>query len=186
MPFTPYHLGPGLLFGLLLFRRIHFPTFIVASVILDLEPLYHLLAGNGRLHAFFHTFLGALIVSIVLAIIMKKIDEHLQPALKPARLNQDFSTSFFGAAVLGTFLHLALDSILYPDISPFFPLTQNYLYGLVPAYAVFGFCIVTAILGILVFGARFFDITLKTRNKNESHHSLPDQYGHVLSRKKSR
>jgi len=38
MPFTPYHLGPGLFVGLLFLGFIDFPTFLVASVIVDMEP----------------------------------------------------------------------------------------------------------------------------------------------------
>ena len=38
MPFTPYHLGPGLFVGLLFLSFIDFPTFLVASVIVDVEP----------------------------------------------------------------------------------------------------------------------------------------------------
>ena len=38
MPFTPFHLGPGLLLGLLLLSYVDLPTFLLASVIVDVEP----------------------------------------------------------------------------------------------------------------------------------------------------
>jgi len=38
MPFTAYHLGPGLFVGLLFLGFIDFPTFIVANVIVDGDP----------------------------------------------------------------------------------------------------------------------------------------------------
>ena len=51
MPLTPFHLGPGLLFGLLLFRYIDFPTSLIASVIVDVEPILALASLNYLLLA---------------------------------------------------------------------------------------------------------------------------------------
>ncbi len=39
MPLTPFHLGPDLFFGLLFFSYVDFPTFLVANVIVDIEPI---------------------------------------------------------------------------------------------------------------------------------------------------
>ena len=59
MPFTPFHLGPALFLGLLLFRLVDLPTFLAANVILDLEPLAVLLLDlDYPLHGLFHSFLG--------------------------------------------------------------------------------------------------------------------------------
>lgn len=38
MPFTLYHLGPSLGLGLPLRKYVHAPTFILANVIVDVEP----------------------------------------------------------------------------------------------------------------------------------------------------
>jgi len=45
MPFTPFHLGPALTIGLPLRRFIHAPTFIVANVIVDVEPFLVMVLG---------------------------------------------------------------------------------------------------------------------------------------------
>ncbi|MFW9956308.1 MAG: hypothetical protein ACFFD3_17330 [Candidatus Thorarchaeota archaeon] len=45
MPFTPYHFGPALLIGVVLLPVVDLSTIIVASVVLDLEPLAVLLYG---------------------------------------------------------------------------------------------------------------------------------------------
>ena len=37
MPFTSYHLGPGLMIGLLFINIIDFPTFLIASIIVDIK-----------------------------------------------------------------------------------------------------------------------------------------------------
>ena len=67
MPFTPFHLGPALGLGLPLRRYMHVPTFIVASVILDVEPFLVLQFGlNYPLHGYLHTFLASLFVGFLL------------------------------------------------------------------------------------------------------------------------
>jgi hypothetical protein len=65
MPFTPYHLGPALFLGLLFLRFIDFPTFLIASVIMDVEPFLVLFFNlNYPLHGFFHSLLGGTLVAI--------------------------------------------------------------------------------------------------------------------------
>jgi len=61
MPFTLFHLGPGLL----LLTYVDFPTFLVASVIVDIEPFLVLtLDLNYPLHGFLHPFLGGEVLSV--------------------------------------------------------------------------------------------------------------------------
>ncbi|MGC9345425.1 MAG: hydrolase, partial [Candidatus Bathyarchaeales archaeon] len=43
MPFTPFHLGPVLLFGLALSTVLDLSTLLIASVIPDVEPFCVLL-----------------------------------------------------------------------------------------------------------------------------------------------
>jgi len=45
MPFTPFHLGPALGLGLPLRRYVYVPTFILANVIVDVEPFLVLFLG---------------------------------------------------------------------------------------------------------------------------------------------
>ena len=59
MPFTPFHLGSALLFGLVFFRYLDFPTFLVAHIIVDLEPFFILaLKLDLPIHGLFHSFLA--------------------------------------------------------------------------------------------------------------------------------
>ena len=82
MPFTPLHLGPALLFGLLFLGFIDFPTFLVANVIVDIEPFLVLALNlNYPLHGFFHSFLGGTLIAILLAFIMLRIRNRLSPLL---------------------------------------------------------------------------------------------------------
>ena len=127
MPFTPYHLGPGLLVGLLLLSFIDLPTFLVASVIVDVEPLLVLALNlNYPLHGFFHSFLGGTLLAVPLALVMYRIRGKFSSLLSFFKLEQ--KTSFkriLVAALSGVYLHILLDSLIYSDMEPFYPSEAN-------------------------------------------------------------
>ena len=92
MPFTPYHLGPALLFGLLFLSFMDFPTFLVANVIVDIEPfLVQTLNLNYPLHGFFHSLLGGTLVAVPLALLMHQIRDRASPLLSFFKLEQKIS-----------------------------------------------------------------------------------------------
>jgi len=59
-------------------------------------------------------------------------------------------TSFFGV-----YSHVFLDSFLYGKMAPFYPLEVNLFFNLPPSYdsylVAYGFCSVTALLGIALY-----------------------------------
>ena len=58
VPLTPFRLGLGLFLGLLLINYIDFPTFLVASIMVDVEPIMVLIFDlDYPLHDFFRSFL---------------------------------------------------------------------------------------------------------------------------------
>jgi membrane-bound metal-dependent hydrolase YbcI (DUF457 family) len=127
MPFTPFHLGPGLFLGLLLLSFLDFPTFLAANVIVDAEPLLVLVFGlDYPLHGFFHSFLGGTVVALVLALVMNRIRGTISPLLTFFRLEQQSSLrSILLASVSGVYLHILLDAMMYDDIRPLYPLEAN-------------------------------------------------------------
>ena len=71
MPFTPFHLGPALGFGLPLRNYLHVPTFLVASILVDVEPFVVLSLGlDYPLHGYLHTFIVAFILGLALGYAM--------------------------------------------------------------------------------------------------------------------
>jgi len=156
MPFTPFHLGPALGFGLPLRKYLHAPTFVVANVIVDVEPFLILFLGlSYPLHGYLHTFLLAFFVGIALGYAMFLMEKFFHPLYKKLLLEKDQTynlKSFMLAGVLGTELHILLDSPLYEDIQPFFPLTINPLYNPALTLEVYSFCVWMGILGILFYG----------------------------------
>ncbi len=127
MPLTPFHLGPGLLIGLLLLSRLDFPTFSIASVIIDVEPILVLTLGmDYPLHGFFHSFLGGTFVAFLLTAVMSRVRESLSPLLSFFKLEQKstFKTILL-ASLSGIYIHILLDSRMHMDIRPFYPLESN-------------------------------------------------------------
>lgn len=156
MPFTPYHLGPALLFGLLAFQWLDFPTFVVANVIVDgYAGLVFLGALDGPMHGPLTTFVGGGFLALLLSGVMLQARPRLDPLLERLQLPRTASASrIVAAGVVGVWLHVVLDAILYTDVHPFAPFTDaNPFLGLVPSSVVYGGCAVAAVLGLIAYVA---------------------------------
>ena len=155
MPFTPFHLGPALALGLPLRRYVHAPTFILANVIVGIEPFLVLFLGlRYPLHGYLHTFFLAFFVGLALGYAMFLLKKILHPLYKAFLLesgNNLSLKSFMFAGILGTTLHVLLDSPLYDDIHPFYPLTANPLYNPALSLEVYSICVWMGILGIIYY-----------------------------------
>ena len=127
MPLTPFHLGPALFLGLVLLRYLDFPTFLIANVIVDVEPLTVLLLDlNCPLHGFLHSFLGGTLMAIALTVAMARVRERLNYILSTLKIEQETTArKILAASLLGIYIHILLDSRMHPDIRPFYPLDIN-------------------------------------------------------------
>jgi membrane-bound metal-dependent hydrolase YbcI (DUF457 family) len=148
---------------LILFRFLDLPTLLVASVIVDAEPFSVLTLGlNYPLHGFLHSFLGGSMIAVLTSIIMYQLKAVLQNLTAVFKLAQDSSskkilwTSFFGV-----YSHILLDSPLYSDIRPFYPIESNPFYGLVSSQQIYLFCSISFLIGISLYLLRSFIV--KTR-----------------------
>jgi hypothetical protein len=159
MPFTPLHLGPALAIGLPLRKYVHAPTFIVANVILDIEPLIVLFFGlDYPLHGYLHTLLLAAAVGLILGYAMFKLERHLKPVYGAVLLetgNELGVKSFAFAGVSGAMLHVLFDAPLYADIHPFFPVAANPLLspGVLGGMWVLMLCVWMGIFGVAFYAA---------------------------------
>ncbi len=169
MPFTPFHLGPALVIGIILIYYIDFPTLLVASVILDIEPLVVLLLDlNYPLHGFFHSFLGGTIVILPLSFIMLKIRPILNPITDFFKIEQTSSFSnILAASIVGVYSHIFLDAPLYTDIQPFFPLNLNPFLDIsgLSGVTIYLFCVYCFITAIMLY---FIRLAIKFKKKNEN------------------
>ncbi|MCW3992360.1 MAG: hypothetical protein NWE79_06605 [Candidatus Bathyarchaeota archaeon] len=160
MPFTPLHLGPALFFGMVLLRYIDLPTFLVANVIVDIEPFVILTLGLYRvdslglpLHGLLHTFLGGTFVALLLAFVMTRTRELTASLMRRIGMEQkQGARSIYAAALSGVYLHILLDSRLYTDIKPFYPFSFNpFLASMRAAFEIWWFCVVTGLIGVTLF-----------------------------------
>lgn len=144
-----------MLIGLLLFEFLDFPTFLIANVIVDLEPFLVILLGlDYPLHGFFHSFVGGTIVAVALAVVMFKSSNIIGKVMKFFRLDQKVTwKSIIAASLLGVYVHILLDTPLYPDIRPFYPLDLNpyFFSDMSIAISIYMFCIFSFLAGSIVY-----------------------------------
>jgi len=152
LPFTPFHWGPALFIGLLLFPILDVPSFLISSVAVDIEPFYLMFQGSPYLHGFFHSYLGASIIGVLVALIVYALRNVLYGILAAFRLPQKSSfKKILFTSLFGVYFHVFLDSFLYPDIRPFYPLEANPLYGVIQSRIIYQFCGISFLLGLLLY-----------------------------------
>lgn len=157
MPFTPYHLGPALLIGVIIFPFVDIIGILIGSIILDIEPLLILTTGTGQpLHGISHTYLVATIVAVLTTAIIWVLRGPLYEILSVFKINQEPSIKRIGgSSIFGTYSHVLLDSFLYPEMNPLFPILGNPFLGLVSSAIIYQFCLYCGIVGLLVYLIRF-------------------------------
>jgi membrane-bound metal-dependent hydrolase YbcI (DUF457 family) len=160
MPLTPYHFGPAFLVGLLLLSYIDFPTFVIASVIVDVEPTVVLLLNlDMPLHGFFHSFIGGTLAALALTAFMARFRQSFSGVLSFFKLEREASLKgILVAALLGVYIHLLLDSTMHADMQPFYPLAINPLLeqGSLAGLMATMICVWCFMGAIIVYAARLF------------------------------
>ena len=141
-----------------MFKLVDFPTLLVASVILDLEPLAVLILGlNYPLHGFLHSFLGGTIVAVALGLAMFRLSGTAQAVMKPLALEQSSShRAIMLGSFLGVYSHILLDAPLYADIRPFYPFDANPLFTADPSAGIYitELCVLLFLIGAAMYAAR--------------------------------
>jgi len=157
VPFTPFHLGPALLFGLVFSSTFDPLTILIASVIPDVEPFCVLLFDlSGRSHGFFHSYVGASILAVLVAVVVYLLKDVLTSVMLKFQVSQKSSfKKILFTSFVGVYSHVFLDSLLYRRMNPLYPLQGNSFVGIMPTYvadmAVYGFCSISFILGIILY-----------------------------------
>ena len=142
MPFTPFHFGPAACVALPARRWIDLPVFVLANVVVDIEPLaVTLFRPDYPYHGYAHTFVIGALVGVAWAVAAYPCRRFFKRPM--AILCLPYDTSFakiLVSAIAGVWLHVLLDAPLYPDIRPFFPLQANPLYGVITRRAEYVLC----------------------------------------------
>lgn len=167
MPFTPFHMGPGIAVKAVLRGSFSLMVFGWAQIIMDIQPLVVMFTGDGRIHGFSHTYIGATLLAIFAALSGKYVAEiglFMMGGNIKGKFVIPWSVAFV-SAFIGTFSHVVLDSIMHTDIRPFYPLTEsNALLGVVSISSLHIACLLAGAAGALVFfGVNKFQQTRRVR-----------------------
>jgi membrane-bound metal-dependent hydrolase YbcI (DUF457 family) len=154
MPFTPLHMGPGIIIKAILQRHFSLMVFGWSQILIDVQPLMVMLTHKGHLHGFSHTYVGAAFIAIVAALSGKSLGGlGLKIIGEEKYFPIPWSAAWVGAFI-GTYSHVLLDSIMHTDIQPFWPVSlSNSLQGIISIDALHIFCVLTAIVGGIIFYA---------------------------------
>lgn len=154
MPFTPFHMGPGILIKALLQGSFSLMVFGWAQIVMDIQPLLVMLSGEGHLHGFSHTFIGATLIAIAAALTGKYL---ALLGLYCFGLNQDWKVTItwpvaLVSAFIGTFSHVLLDAVMHTDVQPWAPFNLNNAFlGWLSGEQLHGFCLGTGAVGGMLY-----------------------------------
>jgi len=159
MPFTLFHLGPALFFGILFLGVLNFPAFILGNVIVDIEPAIIMFSGlDIPLHGFFHSLIGGAIAAILLSIVIIVFKKQIKEFMRNFGIEQKFTKPrIFAGAIAGIWLHIFMDSLVYPYpvINPIFPLQGNPFYVGMDLITMYLVCIAFFLAGIGLYAYKF-------------------------------
>lgn len=154
MPFTPLHMGPGLLIKALLQGSFSLMVFGWTQILMDIQPLVVIITGTGHLHGFSHTYVGATLIGVVAALSGKYTAELGLRLIREARYLPVRWPVAWGSAFIGSYSHVLLDSVMHADLEPFAPISaSNSLLSLISIDALQVLCLVSAGLGAVLYFA---------------------------------
>ena len=156
MPFTPIHMGPGILVKAILQSSFSLMVFGWTQIVMDIQPLLVMITGEGHLHGFTHTYVGAILIAIIAALSGKYLSElglKILGITKEQPILIIWRVAFL-SAFIGSFSHVLLDSIMHTDVEPFYPLTLvNSFHGLVSISTLHKICMYSGLVGAAIYYA---------------------------------
>lgn len=113
MPFTPFHMGAGVLAKAIAPRYISLQAFALSQIALDIEAAVGMARGSDVLHGWTHTYSGSLVVVAGAALTWKAIEgRRLYRWTLPV-----LDWKVLGATmVVGAWSHVALDALIHRDM----------------------------------------------------------------------
>ncbi len=153
MPFTPFHFGPAACVALPAKSKLDSPAFLLVNVAVDLEPLAVMIFSlKYPLHGYAHTLIGSAFVGLLCGWAVYAWRGYITSLMSALKL--DYQVSLKRAllsGVLGAWLHVLMDSTLYPEIRPFYPLSANPLLGMVTFSQMYWGCAVSFIPAFIFY-----------------------------------
>lgn len=171
MPFTPFHMGPGIAVKALLQGSFSLMVFGWSQIIMDIQPLLVMITGEGHLHGFTHTYVGATLLALFSALTGKYLSEV---GLYILGLNRQWQISISWpvtvvSAFVGAYSHVIIDSVMHRDMVPYFPFAEgNHLLGLISVSALHKVCVYSGLVG----GAVYFAVQWWQKSAGETRAEL--------------
>jgi hypothetical protein len=163
MPVTPFHVGPGLFFKAIAPRHVSLTVFVGVNVAIDLEPITWFLLTGDPIHGLLHTLIGATVLALVCAHWGRMVCERLlrwwNSLLSPAQSKWLAVVSVITpraamvSALLGTWSHVLLDSLMHTDVRLLWPVSAaNGIRGLIDLDHLHLLCVFLGVAGAVRFG----------------------------------
>ena len=153
MPFTVFHFGPAILLGLLLLKKVDFPTFVIANVMIDWRAALVLFGfWPPPRHGWVHTYLGATLMAVLLGAVMIYLRPLIDEELQEMKIRQKISKKkIFLAAFVGAFIHVSIDAMHHPRMQPFMPFDWKPLFGIASTFELRALTFAMLVTGSLLY-----------------------------------
>jgi hypothetical protein len=104
MPFTPIHMGAGLLIKPLMLRGFSLMVFGWSQIAMDIQPLVNMILGIYPIHGISHTYIGATLIAIFCGYTGKYLGEFGLKLIKeesylPISFKVAFTSAFVGTLI---------------------------------------------------------------------------------------
>ena len=124
MPFTPFHMGPGLFIKALLQGYFSLMIFGWTQILMDIQPLVVMLSGHGHVHGFTHTYIGATVVALLAGLTGNYAAPFGLRLMRQSRFLPIKWPVIMISAFVGAYSHVLLDSFMHSDLQPFAPFAE--------------------------------------------------------------
>jgi membrane-bound metal-dependent hydrolase YbcI (DUF457 family) len=126
VPATPFHLPASALVAWPLRRHLDLPCLLLVNLAIDVEPAVASMLGAEPTHGLAHTLVGATLIGTGVGWLVARSTGLLERVLG-GRYELRTRTAVL-SGIVGGWLHVLLDAVMYGYLRPFFPLEANPLY----------------------------------------------------------
>jgi membrane-bound metal-dependent hydrolase YbcI (DUF457 family) len=153
LPYLPYHFGPSGLVGLAFRRWLDVPVFVLANVVVDIEPGFVVIfRPHYPVHGYAHTFLFGGLIGLLWGLLAFRLKDNFKAAMQNMHIpyEPDLRTMLL-SGLLGVWFHVILDSLVWNDIRPLWPLRINPFLGLVKLHTLECACVLCFLAAIVIY-----------------------------------
>ena len=126
VPATPFHLPASALVAWPLRRHLDLPSLLAVNLAIDVEPAIASMLGAEPPHGLAHTLVGATLIGSGVGWLVARSTGLLERVLGGRYELRTRTAALSG--IVGGWLHVLLDAVMYGYLRPLFPFEANLLY----------------------------------------------------------